>query len=332
MAFLLALVGAGYAQGQMADYASPKGHVTSPRKDSSSSAMRLWPGTAPGDRPGTIGEETEWCLTGGVPLPKCIDVAIGNVTVPTLTPFIVEGADSALVVAPGGAYKDLAFAREGTDIAVWLNSIGVSAFVLKYRVPVRPWLEFGAAPLMDAQRAMGLVRSMAGSAALAKLNASKVGFMGFSAGSHLTGHLNVAWKNRTYPRVDAADDLPCRPDASIMVYPWRSVSEPPVSEPPSGASADNVTSSTPPTMLVQAEDDPVHSENSLFYFLALKQKGAPPSELHVYPRGGHGYGRCTMPNLQTGDEVCTWPDRGARFLKTLQIAPPAAAGAPGALP
>lgn len=101
-----------------------------------------------------------------------------------------------------------------------------------------------------------------------------------------------------------------------MIYPWRSVSQPPVNEPLSGASALNITKDTPPTMLAQAEDDHAHVENSLYYWLALKQKGAAPSELHLYPRGGHGYGRCTMPGFQF-HEVCTWPDRAALFLKTL---------------
>merc|ERR1712232_74813 len=113
---------------------------------------------------------------------------------------------------------------------------------------------------------------------------------------------------------------PCRPDFSIMVYPWSSVSEPPVNEPLSGASASNVTNQTPPTMLVQAEDDPVHVENALYYWLALKQHSV-PSELHLYPRGGHGYGRCTVEVGLQWHEVCTWPDRGELFLKTLGAAP-----------
>ena len=286
-------------------------------------AIRLWPGEAPGERPGTIGNETESCFTKGVPVSQCKDKSVGEVTVPMIVPFIVPGADSAVIVSPGGAYKFLAIDREGYDIADWLNSIGVSAFVLKYRVPARPWLPFGAAPLMDAQRAMGMVRKMAGSGSVSALNKSKVGFMGFSAGAHLTGHLNVAWKSRTYPRVDAADDEACRPDYSLMVYPWLSVSQAPVSAPPEEASALNVTKETPPTMLVQAQDDPVHPENALYYWLALKQQQAAPSELHLYPRGGHGYGRCTV-NRQAAahwHEVCTWPERGTLFLQTLGAAP-----------
>ena len=268
-------------------------------------AIPLWStsGPAPGDTPGEIGPEYDTCLAPNVPVSKCNDLSIHNVTVPTLTPYLVANATSAVVIAPGGAYSILAINREGTDIAAWLNSVGVSAFVLKYRVPARAALPFGAAPLMDAQRAMGMVRQMAANGTVPGLNASRIGFMGFSAGSHLTGHLNVAWKERTYPRVDAADDLPCRPDFSMMVYPWESVTEAPVNATPEQASALNITKDTPPTMVVQAEDDPVHVENALFYYLALHQKGASPSELHVYPRGGHGYGRCTINTASAGDEV-----------------------------
>merc|ERR1711871_1506706 len=100
-----------------------------------------------------------------------------------------------------------------------------------------------------------------------------------------------------------------------MIYPWESVTQGPVNADASMASALNITADTPPTMLVQAEDDPVHMENAMFYYLALKQKQAAPSELHIYPRGGHGYGRCN-PAVQVGSvfhEVCTWPDRGKLF-------------------
>ena len=123
-------------------------------------SMPIWPGMAPGERSGAIGDEFDTCLTKGVNLSQCVDISVHNVTTPTLTPYLVAGADSAVVVAPGGGYSILAIDREGTDIAKWLNSIGVSAFLLKYRVPERDWLPFGAAPLMDAQRAMGLVRQM----------------------------------------------------------------------------------------------------------------------------------------------------------------------------
>jgi acetyl esterase/lipase len=254
------------------------------------------------------------------------------VTIPTLIPFLVPTSDSVMIIAPGGGYQLLSMDKEGTDIAQWLNSIGISAFVLKYRVPDRDWLPFGTAPLMDAQRAMGMVRAMAttttkkssssSSSLLPKLNSSKIAFMGFSAGGHLTGHLNVAWQNRSYHHVDDHDDdvdqVSCRPDVSIMIYPYRSVSQFPVNEPLSGASALNVTHETPPTMLIQTEDDPYHVENSIYYYLALKQQKANPSELHLYPTGGHGYGRCTN---TTDLDVCTWPDRAFDFFKTHGMIP-----------
>ena len=322
-------------------------------------SYNIWPSDAPSERPGQIGPEFNTCLTPATPIAQCkgslrlfiecyssfivvycplflrslfmffylpyllyeTDISVHNVTVPTLTPFLVENATSAMIIAPGGGYSILAFNREGTDIAAWLNSIGISAFVLKYRVPSRSWIPFGSAPLMDAQRSLGLVRQMAAEGKIDGLdNSSQIGFMGFSAGAHLTGHMNVAWHERTYARIDAADDLSCRPDFSIMIYPWESVTEAPVNADPSQATAPNVTKETPPTMLVQAEDDPVHMENALFYFLALKQKGAAASELHIYPRGGHGYGRCTINTADEGFEVCTWPERGHLFLQTLGVA------------
>mmetsp|Transcript_50985 Transcript_50985/g.161212 ORF Transcript_50985/g.161212 Transcript_50985/m.161212 type:complete len:317 (+) Transcript_50985:1-951(+) len=281
----------------------------------------LWPGVPPGERTGATGHETEGCETPGVPVSRCVDRSISNVTVPTLTPYLVAGATSAVVIAPGGAYKFLSWDREGTDIAAWLNSVGVSAFLLRYRVPGRAWLPFGSAPLMDAQRAVGLVREWAADGRAPGLNGSRVGVIGFSAGAHLAGHLSVAWRSRSYPRVDEADARPCRPDFVLMIYPWESVTEPPVSAGPDAASALNVTSRNPPTFLTQTEDDAAHVENSLYFYLALKKAGAAPSELHVYPEGGHGYGRCTKPTVPKGLAVCSWPHRAARFLQTLGVLP-----------
>ena len=266
--------------------------------------LPLFPaGRVPGEHPGAMGPESG-------------NSTVTNVTVPMLYPMLAPNpTGAAVVIAPGGAYKFLSWELEGTDIAMWLNSLGIDAFLLKYRVPARSWLPFGAAPLMDAQRAMGVLRHKAASFGL---NISKgIGFMGFSAGGHLTGHLSaVAGAEptaRSYPKIDAADDESCRPDFSLMVYPWCLTG--PVGE---CAQTTNMTvnvpvsGANPPAFLVQAEDDPVHAENSIFYFVALKQRGAPPSELHIYPKGGHGYGRTKC----KGEEVCEWPERAATFLRT----------------
>lgn len=276
------------------------------------SPIPLWPSTAPGERPGTFGPEHVSC-DDNTPIHNCTDRYVRNVTVPTLIPFIVPHSDSAILICPGGGYQLLSLDKEGTDLAQWLNSKNVSAFVLKYRVPERNWLPFGHAAFMDAQRALRIIRHLAStSSSMAHLNASKIGVMGFSAGAHLTGRLNVGWKDTAYAPVDSSiDALSCRPDASIMVYPWRSVSQPPVSEP--NATADEVSKATPPTILIQTQDDGVHVENSIYYSLALKQQEV-YSELHVYPEGGHGYGRCVVPR-PLHFTVCSWPDRAWDFLE-----------------
>ena len=119
----------------------------------------------------------------------------------------------------------------------------------------------------------------------------------------------------SHPPVDAADRLSARPDVSVLVYPWKLVDDATLSH-----LTLNLTSSHPPAFLSQAEDDPVHMQNALFYFYGLQQAKALPSELHIYPRGGHGYGRCTVgasKSMLGIDEVCEWPARGATFLKTL---------------
>ena len=275
--------------------------------------IQLFPdGGVPGEIPGRIGNQSG-------------SYVLHNVTVPTVTPYLstAAAADSAVIIAPGGAYKMLSVILEGEAIAQWLNSIGIHAFVLKYRVPGRPWLPFGQAPLMDAQRAVGVVRSQASAL---KINISKgVGFIGFSAGGHLSGHLSAVAGGspyaRAYPKIDAADNTSCRPDFNLMIYPWC------LTGPVGNCTQDTnltinvpVSSGNPPAFLAQAEDDPVHIENSIAYYLALKRRGAPPSELHAYPRGGHGYGLSKCAGL----EVCEWPERAATFLRTLGASPPLA--------
>lgn len=270
--------------------------------------IQLFPDIAPGEIPGRIGPESG-------------SDKVHNVSVPTLTPYLSKAADAAVIIAPGGAYHFLSWDLEGTSIAEWLNSIGIHAFILKYRVPGRPWLPFGQAPFMDAQRAVGVVR---GKAAALGINISKgVGFIGFSAGGHLTGRLSAvaggAPYARAYRKIDAADNASCRPDFSLMVYPWCLTGD--VGNCTQDANHTinvPVSSANPPAFLAQAEDDPVHIDNSISYYLALKQRGAPPSELHAYPRGGHGYGRTKCAGL----EVCSWPDRAATFLRTLGAAAP----------
>jgi acetyl esterase/lipase len=249
---------------------------------------------------------------------------VEDVTIPTLTPHLVEGATHAVVICPGGAYEFLSWELEGTAVAAWLNSLNVSAFILKYRVPARPWLPFGGAPLMDAQRAMGLLRSNASQFGL-NSSTMKLGIIGFSAGSHLSAHLATTAGNdptrRAYPAIDAADRLSCRPDFVMLLYPWCVVGDNAVPHASCNAGSNStmtlpVTRSAPSFFITQAEDDPVHCENALLLYLALKKAGAPPSELHLYSAGGHGFGLC-----QHGLDVCSWTKRAQQYLETIRVLP-----------
>ena len=236
-------------------------------------------------------------------------VRLGNVSVPTLTLFGPKGANTgaAVVVFPGGEYTILAMDLEGTEVCDWLTSQGITCVLLKYRVPGSGPYPKSEAALQDAQRAMGLVREHA---AEWGVDPKRVGVLGFSAGGHLAAAVSTHYETRMYPRVDAADDLSCRPDFAVVVYPgYLADAEKGFAFTPDVP----VTRETPPTFLVQAEDDPVHVENAVQYFLALKEM-AVPAELHVYAKGGHGYGlrRTDLP-------VTRWPDLVDVWLKTIGV-------------
>jgi acetyl esterase/lipase len=185
---------------------------------------------------------------------------------------------------------------EGTEVCNWLNSQGITAVLLKYRVPRRKGLPPYEAPLQDAQRAVSIVRSRAGEWNIAPAH---IGVLGFSAGGNLAALASTRFAERAYAGIDAADNVSCRPDFAVLIYPAY------LTKPePSNTIAPEVTISqqTPPTFIVQTEDDPVHVENSLAYYLALKNAHV-PAEMHLFSRGGHGYG---MRN--TGAPVNRWPD------------------------
>ena len=290
------------------------------------SPVALWPASfAPGALPGD---------NGFVAGPEALVTTVGpyassrryyNVSIPTLTPFLVSnGTGACVVVGPGGGYGHLAWDDEGLRVAARLNAGGVSAVVLKYRVPARPPAAgapavLGLAQLMDAQRAMGLVRARA---AAWGLNASRVGFLGFSAGGHLTAHLSTAWAARAYARVDAADDLPCRPDFSVLMYPWKLL----LGDNRSATALAPelvVTRDHPPSMIAQNLDDTTAwPENSMVYARALALAGAPAGVVHLYPNGGHGFGVCAELDPVGGFEMCCeWVGHALRFLQRLGMAP-----------
>jgi len=267
----------------------------------------LWPQGAPGETT-AIGEEGNMSKPndhgpGGKPV-----IRIGNVSKPTLTIFSPpkdKDTGAAVLVSPGGGYGILAWDLEGTEICEWLNSIGVTGALLKYRVPRRAGLEKYTAPLQDAQRAMGILRQRASEFGI---DPKRIGALGFSAGGHLTAALSTNYETRTYPRVDDADDASCRPDFAVLIYPaYLTVKE----QHDVLAPELKVNAQTPPTFLTQTEDDGIRVENSIYYYLALKDAKV-SAELHVYPKGGHGYGIRPSDN-----NVCSWPERAADWFRSI---------------
>jgi acetyl esterase/lipase len=183
-----------------------------------SDTIPLWPQTAPGDK-GDIGEEHDTSKAGdGLVAGKAL-IRTGNVSRPTITvcrPPKEKDTGAAVVVCPGGGYYILAMDLEGTEIVEWLNSIGVTGILLKYRVPARANRERYEAPLQDVQRAMGLARK---NAKTWGIDPQRLGVMGFSAGGHLSATLSCNYEKRIYEPMDDADQLSCRPDFVMLVYP-----------------------------------------------------------------------------------------------------------------
>jgi len=272
--------------------------------------IAVWPGAAPG-APANAPAEADTTsakdnLIAGRPL-----VRLGNVSVPTITVYTPKGKNTGagVLVFPGGGYSILAIDLEGTEVCDWLNSAGMTCFLLKYRVPNTGPYPKSAAALQDAQRAMGLVRLHA---AEYGVDPHRIGVLGFSAGGHLSAAISTHFDQRLYDPIDAADQLSCRPDFAVVVYPGYLALE----NKNFAANADiNPTAQTPPTFIVQAEDDPVHIENSTVYFLQLKNAKV-PAELHIYAEGGHGYGlrRTALP-------VTTWPQSVETWLRTIKMLP-----------
>jgi acetyl esterase/lipase len=301
----------------------------------------IWPGAVPDAQP-VVGPENTATetkeLVAGMPW-----VYVGKVSRPTMTVYAPKekNTGAAVVVFPGGGYQILAIDLEGTEVCDWLTSKGITCVLLKYRVPGEggypksaPYPKSGPYPespmaLEDAQRTMGLVRFHA---AEWHIDPHKIGVLGFSAGGHLSAAISAHFAKRLYPAVDAADNESCRPDFAVSIYPghlslsaaeWdakQGIKKFVVRHP---ANADKelalnpdvpVTSQTPPTFLLQAEDDHVDNvDDSLAYYIALKKTGV-PVEMHLYAYGGHAFGlrRTELP-------ITGWPQFVEKWLGTIGI-------------
>jgi acetyl esterase/lipase len=293
---LWVVLAAGCAFGQKSGWQPSPGYT----------AVPIWPGTPPdaqfGPPPNT---ET-------VPEPGEVD----NVSRPTMTVYSPKGKNTgaAVIVFPGGGYYVLAIDLEGTEVCDWLTPKGITCVLLKYRVPnsgmhgdgkrqIKPKAPMA---LEDAQRTVGLVRFRA---AEYHVDPHKIGVLGFSAGGHLAADVSTHFDKRVYPAVDGADKVSCRPDFAVALYPghlW-------ISQDGFRLNPDvPVSRQTPPTFLLQAENDPVDSvNNALVYYLALKNAGV-PVEIHLYAEGKHAFGL-----RPTKFPITRWPQLVETWLGTI---------------
>lgn len=279
--------------------------------------LTLWPaGKIPNAIPSTLEEKS--VTTNGI-------MRISDVTVPTLTAYVPpkdKATGAAVMICPGGGYSILAAEHEGSDLAQWFNERGIAAFVLKYRLPnEKAMTHQHEVPLRDAMKGMQLIRH---NASRWGVNPSQVGVMGFSAGGHLASTLSTHYNKGDHASPEA------KPDFAILLYPVITFTEPYAHKgsrdkllgpDKSDALVDyysnelQVSEATPPTFLVHAEDDTgVPIENSMNYYLALKKHNI-PSELHIYPTGGHGFA------LRTAGKgsVANWPQAMEGWLKSRNL-------------
>lgn len=269
--------------------------------------LPLWEGTVPGESDQEVGPEKRMDRNqDGI-------LRITNVTRPTITfyPAPAEKATGAtVIVAPGGGYSILAYSHEGTDVCQWLNNIGVSAVLLKYRTPRRKNLAKHHAPLQDAHRAVSLVRSKA---AEWKIDPDRIGFLGFSAGGHLTATVLNSKNKVTFPK-SKVDDFSPVPNFGILVYAAY-LKDP--ENPNQLVPEVQVNENTPPCFLVVGHEDSRFVEGSALFYLAM-QRAKRPCELHVFGKGGHGFGM-----KKISQRIGGWPAMAGSWMEEMNLLSPA---------
>ncbi|MFC2080346.1 alpha/beta hydrolase [Bacteroidota bacterium] len=265
-----------------------------------------------------VGEKEVWDTTDAVRISK---VQIPDIS--AFLPAIQHRSGEAVIICPGGGYRILAYDKEGEDIAKFWNSKGIAAFVLKYRLPTSAaQIEPHKSPLMDAQRAMRLVRYHAADWGI---DPQKIGIMGFSAGGHLASSLSTHFDAGDINAIDPVKKVSCRPDFSILMYPVISFT----GDFQHSGSRKNlvgedkdlmkyfsnelqVTEDTPPAILIHASDDKaVPVANSIVYYQALIKHNV-KAEMHIYPSGGHGFALAIGNN-----HLSTWPERAFEWVRSL---------------
>ena len=267
--------------------------------------LNIWPGKPPGETKELppevdLTKDTDKLIAG-----KRI-IKLGNVSTPQIAVYKPEKSKdtgASVIICPGGGHHILAYDLEGTEVAEWLNTIGVTGIVLKYRVPFRNPDKRWSAAVADAQRAVSLVRSKG---AEWNLDPKRIGICGFSAGGETAGLTSLFLEERQYAAVDDVDKVSCKPDFAILVYPggFDTKGQAQMRE------SIKVTKDTPPMFLVHAIDDPVTANNSLALAVELKKAGV-STELHIYDAGGHGYGLRLVNTLP----ITTWPKRCEEWMQ-----------------
>ncbi len=287
--------------------------------DDKPTALQLWPGKVPDEAGDVAAEKT-------VMSPKLehkqVEVTeptrmLTNVSNPTITiyrPAKDKDTGTAIVICPGGGYWNLYWELEGEEVATWLNSLGVTGIILKYRVPRRPDEPKGEParrPLQDAQRTISLVRSHAKEWGI---DPARIGMVGFSAGGHLAFATATNFDKRSYDSVDDIDKISCRPDFAILAYSGYLKAK----DKDELAPGLRIPKDTPPMFLVHGEDDIISSpEHSVVAYLALKQAKV-PAELHVYAKTTHDFG------VRAGDgPYSTWTRSCADWMRQQGFLKPA---------
>jgi acetyl esterase/lipase len=266
--------------------------------------LNLWPAKPPGETRDFPPEADQTKDTDKLIAGRRI-IKLGNVSTPQIAvyrPAKAQDTGASVVICPGGGHNILAYDLEGTEVAAWLNTIGVTGIVLKYRVPFRDPDQRWRAAVQDAQRAMSLVRSKA---AEWRLDPRRIGICGFSAGGEAAGLTALFLDQRQYAPLDDIDTISGRPDFALLIYAAGFVDQ------KTGVLRDHfkVTKDCPPTFFAHAWDDRVSVLNCLLLAAELKRAGVSIG-VHVYPKGGHGYGL-----RRTEEPVTTWPDRAAEWLR-----------------
>ena len=280
------------------------------------SVIDIWPGLAPGETTRETGTKLPRRTNENPPATRVKDITRPQLHV--FQPPAGKRNGTAVLIFPGGGYNYVVTDKEGSEAAAWLNEIGITAFVVHFRTkqsktpPTQTNAKlppYSERPLQDGQRALSLVRKRA---AEWDVNPDRIGVIGFSAGGQAAALVTTRFEERSYQGQDAIDQISCRPDFSLLIYPWRLLDE------KTGALREVITVSkkTPPTIMIHAHNDSATPLSSIQFYTALKKNGI-AAELHIYETGGHGYGMRPVEN----SNIATFTKRAEDWFRQRSLIP-----------